>query len=337
MVAATLCLVVAACVAGAACAGDPAPAPSTEDPAAVEAVVRLAADAHGGPVAVLAVDNSTGETVAAATAGDAAHAPLGGGARPAASLVKAVVLAAALESGVAPHDVLIVPQCIPLAERLACTTRPGEVTVLEAAAHSNNPAFVLLADRAGPDAVAGYGARVGMELVPSRLLPLGLDAVTMESVAALFVALANDGETPAVAGRDGAKSLGAAGRFVSAETARAMRKVLRVVVTDGTGRAADGPDEPYGKTGTAEGRTDAWFAGVSGDLTIVVWAGARDGAAAPGTAGIDAPAGAEADYETLLDNDEQPAGGGPRLTGGGLPARVFREVANLLSVSAPAA
>ena len=316
-----------------ACSGGESPPAELKYTAMIEAVVRSAADAHGRPVAVFAVDNSTGEIAAAATAGDAAHAPLGGGARPAASLAKVVVLATALESGVAAGDVLSVPQCIRVMDRLVCTTRPGEVSVAKAAAHSNNPAFVMLTDRSGPDAVVDYGAQVGMELEPSRLLPLGLDAVRMESVAAMFVALANDGETLAITDGHGSEVIAATGRLVSIETARAVREVLRTVVTVGTGRAADGTDEPYGKTGTAEGRTDAWFAGVSGDRTIVVWVGSGDGALADSQSATAPTTGALADYEALLDELEQPAEDGSRLSGGGLPAQVFRKVADLLAAS----
>ena len=302
----------------------------------IEGLVRSTATAHGGPMAVLVVDNSTGVITAAVTAGGFARTPLGGGTRPAASLAKVVVLAAVLESGVAPYDTLSVPQCIRVSEHTACTMHPGEVSVVEAAAHSNNPAFILLADRSGPDTIVGYGARVGMELEPSRLLPLGLDAVRMESVAALFVALANDGETLAITGGDGSEVIGSSGRLVSEATARAVRKVLRMAVTDGTGRAADGIDEPYGKTGTAEGRTDAWFAGVSGDRTIVVWVGSSDGASEQSPSRVEAPAGVMADYEVFLRGTEQSAEDAPGLIGGGLPAQVFREIANLFAQPNPA-
>lgn len=299
----------------------------------IEDVALSTAISHGGPVAVLVVDNLSGAIAAAVTAGDAAYFPLGGKARPAASLAKVVVLAAALESGVAPYDVLGVPQCIRVAERMACTTRPGEVSVAEATAHSNNPAFILLAERAGLDVVVDYGARVQMVLAPSRLLPMGLDAVRMESVAALFVAIANDGETLAITDGHGSEVVGASGRLVSAETARAVRKILRRVVTDGTGKAVDGQDEPYGKTGTAEGRTDAWFAGVAGDRTIVVWIGAGDGAAGGSASAPDPPEGVLADYEELLSRRAEPTQGATALMGGGLPAQVFREVADLLAAS----
>ena len=257
---------------------------------------------------MLAVDNSTGEIVSKAVVGDAAAAPLDGGARPAASLAKVVVLAAVLESGLPPDHVLRVPQCIWLSQHRACTRSAGEVSVAEAVVFSINPAFVMLTELVGPNVVAEYGSRVGMVLDPTLAIPLGIDPVSMESVAALFLALANDGETLAIRDSSGAPALGAAGRLVSSDTARVMRRLLRSAVMEGTGTAADGPDRPFGKTGTAEGRTDAWFAGSTDAWTIVVWVGTSDKA-----------------HEA-----EPPHGPSRPLTGGGLPAQIFRVVADLL-------
>ncbi len=322
------------CVLGSACGTEQASDREAQHSASIDAIVRSASDTHGGPVAVLVVDNSTGEITAEAAAGDAARIPLDGRARPAASLAKVAVLAAALEAGVAPSEVLSVPQCIPLPERTACTTNPGEVGLVIAVAYSNDPAFIILTERAGPGAVAAVASRVGMALEPSRALPLGLDTVGMESVAALFAALANDGETLAITRSDGSEAVAAAGRLVSAEAADATRKLLRAVVTIGTGVAADGDDRPYGKTGTAEGRTDAWFAGVSGERTIVVWVGAADSEAAGGAAAEPTPEGALADYEAWLEGESPPEPDESRLIGGGLPAQLFRQVADIFAAPA---
>ena len=302
---------VAALAVGAACAGEDRPAAEGEldIEAAVLNVLGLKApgDDHRS-AAVLAVDNSTGRIVGRAVVGEASAAPLNGGSRPAASLAKVVVLAAVLESGVAPDHVLAVPRCMALTGRWACARSSAEITVAEALARSNNPAFVLLTDRVGPSTVVEYGSRVGMALNPSLALPLGIDLVPMEAVAALFVALANDGATLDMTDSDGSVLIGEAGRLMSSDTARTMRSLLRQAVTDGTGSAADGPDEPYGKTGTAEGRTDAWFAGSTDAFTIVVWVGSS------------------------VEASEAGSGRHPSadLSGGGLPARIFRAVADML-------
>ena len=302
---------VAALAVSAACAGADLPAAggALDLEEAVLNVSGLPAPGNDHrSAAVLAVDNSTGEIVGRAVVGEASAAPLGGGSRPAASLAKVVVLAAVLESGVAPGQVLAVPRCIALSGRWACARSSARTSVAEALAHSNNPAFVLLTDSVGPSTVVEYGSRVGMDLNPSPALPLGIDPVPMESVAALFVALANDGATLDITDSDGSALADAAGRLVSADTARTMRSLLRLAVTEGTGSAADGPDEPYGKTGTAEGHTDAWFAGSTDALTIVVWVGSSDEASEAGSG-----------WSESAD-----------LSGGGLPARIFRAVADML-------
>ena len=292
----------AGCAAGHSPGGGDAP----DLKAAVLAVPRR----QDLPAAVLVVDNLSGRIADAVVVGETSVAPVGGGRRPAGSVMKVVVLAAALEAGIEADDVLDVPRCFLLDQHRACTKSPGETTVAEAIVVSNNPAFVMLAGMAGFAAVAELGSRVGMDLAPGPAIPLGPDPVSMESVAALFVALANGGETVEIRDQTGSAVIGEAGRLVSAGTARQVRSLLRAVVAEGTGAAADGLDEPYGKTGTASDHTDAWFAGTAGDRTIVVWAGSADG-----TTSVSPPK-----YRTAL-------------AGGGLPAEIFRAVADELGPS----
>lgn len=289
----------------AGCAGGHSPVGG--DAPDLKAAVHSVPRRQGLPVAVLVVDNRSGRIVDAMVVGETAVAPLGGGRRPAGSVMKVLVLAAALESGIEADHLLNVPRCFLLDQHRACTRSPGETTVAEATAISNNPAFVMLAGQAGFATVAELGSRVGMDLAPGPAIPLGPDPVSMESVAALFVALANDGETVAIKERTGATVIGEAGQLVSADAAREVRSLLRAVVAEGTGAAADGLDQPYGKTGTASDHTDAWFAGTAGDRTIVVWVGSADG-----TIEVAPPK-----YRIAL-------------AGGGLPAEVFRAVADEL-------
>ena len=298
-------LAAAASVLFAACASGPGT--GAEHTADVEAVVSPVWRGQSPAAAVLVVDNDSGRIVDSVVVGETAVAPLGGRGRPAGSVMKVVVLAAALEAGIGPEHVLSVPKCLLLSQHRACTESPGETTVAEAIVISNNPAFVLLTDLAGAGNVTEHGRRVGMDLERDAAIPLGPDPVSMESVAALFVALANDGETVSITDQAGSIVIPESGRFVSADTARELRSLLRSVVARGTGVAADGPDEPYGKTGTASDHTDAWFAGTTGSWTIVVWAGSGDG-----TTSVAPPK-----YRTAL-------------AGGGLPSDIFRAVADEL-------
>ena len=297
---------IATCALAVACASSQeSDVADVADVAHLEASVRSVVSWDDLPAAVLVVDNASGVVVDSVVVGETATAPVGGGLRPAGSVMKVLVLGAAIEAGVKPEDVLEVPRCIELPDEVACTETPGDFTVAEATRRSINPAFVLLADWAGLGVIAEHGYRFGMFLEETPAVALGVHPVSMESVAAVFVALANDGETLAITDKDGSTIIPASGRYVSDTTASVVRSMLRSVVTDGTGAAADGPDAPFGKTGTADGRTDGWFVGSTATSTIVVWVGSVDGV-------------------SPVEPPEFPAA----LAGGGWPAQIFREVAD---------
>jgi penicillin-binding protein 1A len=82
---------------------------------------------------------------------------------------------------------------------------------------------------------------------------------------------------------------------VAAADVAAMNDMLSAVISMGTGRAAELAWPVAGKTGTSQNFRDAWFVGYSADLIAGVWMG----------------------------NDD----GGPmaEVTGGGLPARLWRD------------
>ncbi len=290
--------------------GDDADSAGIEEPADLDIAVRSIIDRVGLPAAALVVDNASGIIVGSVVVGDTESAPLGGGVRPAGSVMKVLVLAAAVESGTNPDDILRVPLCIELPDRSACGPVPGDYTVAEAITASINPAFVLLWDRIPPGMVVEQGSRFGMLLEETPEAALGIHPVSMESVAAMFVAFATDGETRAITDQDGSVVVKASGRFVSEANAKALRSMLRSVVTNGTGKAADGDDAPFGKTGTALGPTDGWFVGSTATHTVVAWAGSPDGelpVAPPYYPGV--------------------------VSGGGWPAQIFRAVADGLAGS----
>jgi len=79
--------------------------------------------------------------------------------------------------------------------------------------------------------------------------------------------------------------------------ARDMSTMLQGVVLDGTGRRAAVPGHRVaGKTGTSQNSRDAWFVGYSAQFTAAVWTGNDD--------------------DTAMEN----------VTGGGLPADIWREI-----------
>ena len=81
------------------------------------------------------------------------------------------------------------------------------------------------------------------------------------------------------------------------------KEMLRLVVTSGTGKAAQvGDEDIWGKTGTTENYGDAWFVGGNEDLTVAIWVG----------------------YADKLQPMEYEHAGGP-VAGGTFPAEIFHD------------
>jgi penicillin-binding protein 1A len=81
------------------------------------------------------------------------------------------------------------------------------------------------------------------------------------------------------------------------------KEMLHLVVTSGTGKAAQVGDEYiWGKTGTTENYGDAWFVGGNDDMTVAVWVG----------------------YADKVQSMETEHAGGP-VAGGTFPAEIFHD------------
>lgn len=183
----------------------------------------------------------------------------------------------------------------------------GTVTLREAMARSVNTVAVQVSERTGRDNVIDAARRLGITspLKSHPSLALGASEVSLVELTSAYGVIANGGIAVWPHGiseirERGGKILyrrtdGAAAQVVEADAVRRTNELLQAVVEWGTGKAANPGRPAAGKTGTSQEFRDAWFVGYTGELVTGVWMG---------------------------NDDSSPM---KRVTGGGLPARLWRD------------
>lgn len=293
----------------------PVPAPAVR--VSIDRPIQLAAQTAVGitdkEAVLVAIQPSTGQILAIAQ-NDAAdkQGPIAmQGLYPPGSTFKMITAGAAIEEGLAspgtmlacPGEVTIGTRTIPNYAGFAL----GTVPMSTAFARSCNTTFAELASRMHanslPDAAEQYGISVdyditGITALTGSIEPAddrvqraedgfgqGRDLVTPFGMA-LAAATVAHGETPVpelISGRpthvDGADTP------ISPAMVDGLRRMMRQVVTAGTGSRIADQGEVYGKTGEAEfeGGSHAWFAGYRGDVafaSLIVDGGSSDNAVA---------------------------------------------------------
>ena len=217
------------------------------------------------------------------------------------SSFKPFVWLAALEKGMTPDDtVLDAPLHIGSWSPVNFERRFfGEITLEEALARSINTASVrLLIKDGGPKAVAATAFRLGIagKLPNDASLALGTGEVGLLELTAAYAAFFNGGNRVIPYGLD--RTPHQPEPVIAPEQAAMMARMLGAVVSRGTGKAAAVAGRVVaGKTGTTQDYRDAWFIGSVRGTMIGVWLG---------------------------NDDNTPMKG---VLGGGLPARLFHEIA----------
>ncbi len=176
----------------------------------------------------------------------------------------------------------------------------GEVTILEALTHSYNTVAVRVGHMTGIDRVLNIARDAGFTSphLPADLsLCLGSASVTPLEMAAAYSVFANGGyrirpygikRVTTAAGEALEQHGPEPVKAIAPELVLSIRSVLENVVRAGTGRrAAIAGYETFGKTGTTNEYSDAWFAGGLPGLVTVVYAGHDDhkSLGRPGTGG----------------------------------------------------
>ncbi len=254
--------------------------------------------APGVQAALLAVDLETGEVRAMVGGTDFWQTQFNRATqalRQPGSAFKPFVYLAALQAGLMPEDVIVdVEVGYPTPDNLDVWSPRnyekrynGEVTLRYALSHSLNAATVCLADLIGIDSVVRTARDVGIrsKVNPYLSSAIGASEATLMDMVYGYAALAQGYRLKPlfidrVTDRDGLtleEHYPAAERVIDEAVVDEIRDMLRSVILDGTGRMAKVIDRPvYGKTGTTNDYTDAWFVGFDDTLAVGVWVGRDD-------------------------------------------------------------
>ena len=208
------------------------------------------------------------------------------------SAFKPIVYATAVENGYRPVDRML---DAPLnfangwSPKNSNMKYAGEVTLLQALVQSINTVVVRLTQVVGVDSVKNIARSMGIstQYLPDDLsIALGTASVTPLEMAVAYSSFINNGNRVSPYG---VRSISDASnnvieqngpvlnRAISAETAVTIRSMLTHAVNWGTGtRARISGYDVFGKTGTTNDWTDAWFTGGVPGIAVVVYIGNDD-------------------------------------------------------------
>ena len=233
------------------------------------------------------------------------------------SAFKPFVYATALDLGYSPLDTvedapltINIPGSGPWSPKNYTNRYLGTVTLAKALEESLNIPAVKISEYVGRDLVRRVASGFGIEsdLAAGPALALGASESTLIEMTGAYAGFLNGGSAVTPYGLtelrllgDKEPLMGTGGgigeRVIQEEAARQLVWMMEKVVSEGTGaRAQFGGREIAGKTGTTQAARDAWFIGFTGNYVAGVWMG----------------------YD-----DNTPLTG---VTGGGLPAEIWREV-----------
>ena len=252
-------------------------------------------------VAILAVDNATGEVLARVASSDyfddvrAGQVDMTDALRSPGSALKPFIYGLAFEDGIAHPETLIEDRPVrygAYAPENFDLTFQGTVTARRALQLSLNVPAVALLDGVGANRLNARISQAGGTLVlpkgeaPGLAMALGGLGIKLSDLTMLYVGLARGGNAVPLTER------------VSNATPQAPRRLLDPVAAWYVGNMLVGTPPPENaaggriayKTGTSYGYRDAWSVGFDGKRTIGVWVGRPDGAPVAGLIGRTAAA-----------------------------------------------
>jgi penicillin-binding protein 1A len=165
----------------------------------------------------------------------------------------------------------------------------GSITVRSSLAQSRNIPVIRMGMEIGMNRVVEVSRTLGIQspMAPVTSLPLGAIGMTTLELASAYATFANYGwkSPPTIM----ARVTDSSGNILLDNTPKpqlvldqwasaATIDIMRSVVTNGTGRAADIGRPSAGKTGTTSSERDIWYVGTVPQLTTAIWVGRDDNA-----------------------------------------------------------
>ncbi|PCH97040.1 MAG: glycosyl transferase [Rhodobacteraceae bacterium] len=242
------------------------------------------------------------------------------------SSFKPFVYAAALENGY-QYDSIVMDEPLTLtipgsgkwSPKNYTRTYKGPITFTEALRDSVNTAAVRISETVGREKVRVLAQDFGIrnKIAQGPALALGASESTLLEMTGAYAGILNSGVSAepfgvielTIQGEQSplmGKSAGGGRRVINDHAAAQLTYMMHQVVEAGTGRRARlNNREAAGKTGTTQGARDAWFIGFTADYVTGVWMG--------------------------YDNNSKLTG----VTGGGLPADIWRETMERVHAGMP--
>ena len=251
-------------------------------------------------VAILAVDNATGEVRADVGSADffdarrAGQVDMSRALRSPGSALKPFIYGLGFEDGLIHPATLIDDKPVRYGSYLPHdfdNSFQGTVTVRHALQWSLNVPAIAVLDKVGVDRLTARLTQVGASLVlppgqaPGLAIGLGGVGITLHDLVMLYTGLARLGTVEPLIERAG-------------EAPQMPRRLIDPVAAWYVGNILIGAPPPENaapghiafKTGTSYGYRDAWAVGFDGRMTVGVWVGRPDGTPVPGLIGRSAAA-----------------------------------------------